>query len=211
MAAFDPSKLTPQQQYKLMSGTVIPRPIALVTTISPGGVTNAAPYSLFNMVGVDPPMVMFSVTPRAGQVKDTGKNIEFLPEFVVHIVDEGVKDKMNICSADFPADQSEIDFAGFETAPSVVVRPPRLIECPAQFECRLIDIIKVGKRPNQIVIGEVVMMHYRDGIVDPERFYVDAGRLAPIGRLEGAGMYTRVTDRFKIERPDIPGVPVTAG
>lgn len=211
MTAFDPSTLTPQQQYKLMSGTVIPRPIALVTTISPEGVTNAAPYSLFNMVGVDPPMVMFSLTPRVDQVKDTGRNIEFLPEFVVHIVDEGVKDKMNICSADFPPDQSEVDFAGFLTAPSTLVKPPRLIECPAQFECRLIDIINVGKRPNRIVIGEVVMMHYREGIVDPEKFYVDAGKLAPIGRLEGAGMYTRVTDRFKLERPDIPGVPVTAG
>jgi flavin reductase (DIM6/NTAB) family NADH-FMN oxidoreductase RutF len=211
MSSFDPALLDPKQQYKLMSGTIIPRPIALVTTIGPDGVVNAAPFSLFNMLGVDPPMLMFSLTPRAGQVKDTGRNIERLPEFVVHMVDEGVKEKMNICSADFPNGTSEIEFAGLETAPSVKVRPPRLVECPAQFECRLIDIIKVGRRPNHVVIGEVVMMHYRPGIVDESRHYVDAGKLAPIGRLEGAGMYTRVTDRFRMDRPDIPGVPATSG
>lgn len=211
MSSFDPDRLEPKQQYKLMSGTIIPRPIALVTTIGTDGVVNAAPFSLFNMVGVDPPMLMFSLTPREGQIKDTGRNIERLPEFVVHIVDESVKEKMNICSADFAHGVSEIDFAGFRTAPSVKVRPPRLIECPAQFECRLIDIVKVGRRPNHIVIGEVVMMHYRDGIVDGAKHYVDAGKLAPIGRLEGAGMYTRVTDRFRMDKPDIPGVPATSG
>ncbi|VCU68207.1 Flavin reductase like domain protein [Pigmentiphaga humi] len=211
MASFDPDALDPKQQYKLMSGTIIPRPIALVTTLGADGVANAAPFSLFNMIGVDPPMLMFSLTPRAGEVKDTGRNLERVPEFVVHIVDEGVKEKMNVCSADFPPDTSEIDFAGLRTAPSVKVRPPRLVECPAQFECRLIDIIEVGRRPNRLVIGEVVMMHYRQGIVDPARFYVDAARLAPIGRLEGAGMYTRVTDRFQMGRPDIPGVPATSG
>jgi flavin reductase (DIM6/NTAB) family NADH-FMN oxidoreductase RutF len=211
MSVFDPALLSPIQQYKLMSSTVIPRPIALVTTIGPDGQANAAPYSLFNMVGVDPPMVMFSATPRAGELKDTARNIQHLPEFVIHIVDEGVKDKMNICSADFPHGQSEIDYAGFKTAPSLLVRPPRLIECPAQFECKLVEIVKVGRRPNLIVIGEVVMMHYRDGVVDESKLYVDAGLLAPIGRLEGAGMYTRVTDRFNIPRPEIPGVPATAG
>jgi flavin reductase (DIM6/NTAB) family NADH-FMN oxidoreductase RutF len=211
MSVFDPAQLTPQQQYKLMSSTIIPRPIALVTTLGPNGVANAAPFSLFNMVGVDPPMVMFSLTPRGGEVKDTGRNIEHLPEFVVHIVDEAVKEKMNICSADFPHGTSEIDFAGFKTAPSVLVRPPRLVECPAQFECRLIEVVKAGRRPNHIILGEVVMMHYRDGIVDEERLYVDAGKLAPIGRLEGAGMYTRVTDRFRMLKPEIPGVPCTSG
>lgn len=211
MSAFDPATLTPAEQYKLMSGTIIPRPIALVTTMGPDGQANAAPYSLFNMCGVDPPMVMFSATPRSGELKDTARNIQQLPEFVVHIVDEGVKDKMNICSADFPRGQSEIDYAGFKTEPSMLVKPPRLVECPAQFECRLVQIVKVGRRPNLIIIGEVVMMHYRHGIVDESKFYVDAGHLAPIGRLEGAGMYTRVTDRFRIPRPEIPGIATTAG
>jgi flavin reductase (DIM6/NTAB) family NADH-FMN oxidoreductase RutF len=210
MSAFDPERLTPQQQYKLMSGTIIPRPIALVTTLGPNG-ANAAPFSLFNMVGVDPPMLMFSLTPRAGQVKDTGRNIEHLPEFVVHIVDEAVSERMNLCSADFPHGTSEIDFAGFRTEPSVKVRPPRLVECPAQFECRLVQTVRIGRRPNILIIGEVVMMHYRDGIVDEANTYVDAGKLAPIGRLEGAGMYTRVTDRFRMPRPEIPGVPATSG
>jgi flavin reductase (DIM6/NTAB) family NADH-FMN oxidoreductase RutF len=211
MTSLDPGLLDPRDQYKLMSGTIIPRPIALVTTLGPDGVANAAPFSLFNMVGVDPPMLMFSLTPRAGEVKDTGRNIEHCPEFVVHIVDESVRERMNICSADFPHGTSEIDFAGFRTAPSLKVRPPRLVECPAQFECRLIEVVKLGRRPNLMVIGEVVMMHWRAGIVDEASRYVDAGALAPIGRLEGAGMYTRITDRFRMGRPEIPGVPATSG
>jgi flavin reductase (DIM6/NTAB) family NADH-FMN oxidoreductase RutF len=210
VSQFDPDALTVKDQYKLMSGTIIPRPIALVTTLGPNG-ANAAPYSLFNMVGVDPPMIMFSSTPREGAIKDTARNIAAIPEFVVHIVDEAVKEKMNICSADFPYGESEIDFAGFRIAPSVKIRPPRLIDCPAQLECRLIRIVEVGRRPNLMIIGEVVMMHYRDGIVDESVMHVDAGALAPIGRLEGAGMYTRITDRFQLGRPQIPGVPATSG
>jgi flavin reductase (DIM6/NTAB) family NADH-FMN oxidoreductase RutF len=207
---FDPDLITPQQQYKLMSGTIVPRPIALVTTLGPQG-ANAAPFSLFNMVGVDPPMLMFSLTPREGALKDTVRNIQALPEFVVHIVDESVKEKMNICSADFPHGTSEIDFAGFRTEPSVKVRPPRLVDCPAQFECKLMQIIPLGRRPNLMVIGEVVMMHYRDGIVDADKLHVDAARLGALGRMEGAGMYTRTTDRFMMARPDIPGVKATSG
>lgn len=210
MSRFDPDLITPQQQYKLMSGTIVPRPIALVTTLGPQG-ANAAPFSLFNMVGVDPPMLMFSLTPREGALKDTVRNIQALPEFVVHIVDESVKEKMNICSADFPHGTSEIDFAGFRTEPSIKVRPPRLVECPAQFECRLMQIIPLGRRPNLMVIGEVVMMHYREGIVDPDKLHVDAARLGALGRMEGAGMYTRTTDRFMMARPEIPGVKVTSG
>jgi flavin reductase (DIM6/NTAB) family NADH-FMN oxidoreductase RutF len=207
---FDPDLITPQQQYKLMSGTIVPRPIALVTTLGPQG-ANAAPFSLFNMVGVDPPMLMFSLTPREGALKDTVRNIQALPEFVVHIVDESVKEKMNICSADFPHGTSEIDFAGLRTEPSVKVRPPRLVDCPAQFECKLMQIIPLGRRPNLMVIGEVVMMHYRDGIVDADKLHVDAARLGALGRMEGAGMYTRTTDRFMMARPDIPGVKATSG
>jgi flavin reductase (DIM6/NTAB) family NADH-FMN oxidoreductase RutF len=210
VSRFDPALITPQQQYKLMSGTIVPRPIALVTTLGPQG-ANAAPFSLFNMVGVDPPMLMFSVSPREGALKDTTRNLEHIPEFVVHIVDDAVKEKMNICSADFEPGVSEIDFAGFRTEPSVLVRPPRLVECPAQFECRLMQILPLGRRPNLMVIGEVVMMHYRDGIVDEEKIHVDAARLGAIGRMEGAGMYTRTTDRFMMSRPDIPGVKATSG
>jgi flavin reductase (DIM6/NTAB) family NADH-FMN oxidoreductase RutF len=210
VSRFDPDLITPQQQYKLMSGTIVPRPIALVTTLGPQG-ANAAPFSLFNMVGVDPPMLMFSLSPREGALKDTVRNIQALPEFVVHIVDESVKEKMNICSADFPHGTSEIDFAGFRTEPSVKVRPPRLVECPAQFECKLLQIIPLGRRPNLMVIGEVVMMHYRDGIVDADKLHVDAGRLGALGRMEGAGMYTRTTDRFMMARPEIPGVRATSG
>jgi flavin reductase (DIM6/NTAB) family NADH-FMN oxidoreductase RutF len=209
MTDFDPDQLDPKDQYKLMSGTIVPRPIALVTTIGPHG-ANAAPFSLFNMVGVDPPMLMFCASPRAGAIKDTIRNIEQLPEFVVHIVNGKTLERMNICSADFPADMSEIDAAGFKTEPSLKVRPPRLVECPAQFECKLVQIHRFGRRPNVVVFGEVVHFHYHDGIVN-ERLYVDAGPLDPIGRLAGNGAYTRVTDRFTMGRPEIPGIPATSG
>ncbi len=197
---FDPGELSPTEQYKLMSGTIIPRPIALVTTLGPRG-PNAAPFSLFNMAGVEPPMVMFSVSPRDGEPKDTVRNLGHVPEFVLHIVNESVMEKMNLCSADYEWGVNEIEKAGFATAASSRVRPPRLPECPAQFECRLSRIVEVGRRPNFIVFGEVVLMHYRDGMVDPKTLYVDVGQLSPIGRLEGAGGYTRITDRFKMLRP----------
>lgn len=200
---FDPSQLDSTQQYKLLSGTIIPRPIALVTTLGPKG-PNAAPFSLFNMVGVDPPMVMFSMSPRDGGPKDTARNLSHLPEFVIHVVNEAVMERMNVCSADYEWGVNEIEQAGFEVAPSVRVRPPRLPQCPAQFECRLIQMLEVGRRPNTIVIGEVVHLHYNEGMVDPRTLYVDARRLSPIGRLEGAGGYTRITDRFTMLRPAHP-------
>jgi flavin reductase (DIM6/NTAB) family NADH-FMN oxidoreductase RutF len=209
MTHFDPRDLTPKDQYKLMSGSIVPRPIALVTTVGPHG-TNAAPFSLFQMIGVDPPILMFSASPRAGEVKDTIRNIEANGEFVVHIVNSKTLERMNLCSADFPAEDSEIDFCGFETAPSLKVKPPRLVECPAQFECTLSQVLRIGNRPNVVVFGEVIHFHYHDGVVD-ERLYVQSGVLDPIGRLAGNGSYTRITDRFTMARPDIPGVPATSG
>ena len=209
MTEFDPAALDPKDQYKLMSGTIIPRPIALVTTIGLHG-TNAAPFSLFQMIGVDPPMLMFSASPRAGAIKDTVRNIEETGEFVVHIVNGKVLEKMNLCSADFPSEMSEIDFVGFKTAPSMKVKPPRLVECPAQFECKLTQVLRMGNRPNVVVFGEVVQFHYHEGVVD-ERLYVQAGELDAIGRLAGNGAYTHITDRFTMARPVIPGIPATSG
>lgn len=200
---FDPSDLDPLQQYKLLSGTIVPRPIALVTTLGPDG-PNAAPFSLFNMVATDPPMVMFSMSPRSGQPKDTARNLAHLPEFVVQIVNRKVIEKMNICAANYEWGVNEIDIAGFETAPSRKVRVPRLPECPAQFECRVVHTVELGRKPNLIVFGEVVHIHYGDGVVDPKNLYVDVGVLDPIGRLEGGGSYTYVTDRFKMARPAFP-------
>ena len=198
MPEFDAATLAWQDQYKLMIGTVTPRPIALVTTLGPDG-PNAAPFSFFNCIGAPPPIVMFSVGDTESGVKDTVRNIRDIPEFVVHIVSDAIKEGMNVCAVDFPRGVNEIAKAGFTAVPSRKVRPPRIAEAPIAMECRLMQILEVGDKPYHLVIGEVVYFHYHEGIVN-ERFHVDIGRVNPIGRLAGKGGYTRVTDRFEMPR-----------
>ena len=198
MTEIDASKLTQLEQYKLLVGTVTPRPIALVTTLGRAGV-NAAPFSFFNAIGSDPAMVCFSAGNKADGVKDTIENIRECPEFVVHIVSDEIKDKMNICAIDYPRGVNELDKAGFTAVPSKMVRPPRIQEAPVAMECKLVQIIELGRRPNHLVIGEVVWFHYADGIVN-DRYHVDVARVNPIGRLAGKGGYTRITDRFEMPR-----------
>lgn len=198
MPEFDAAKLAWQDQYKLMIGTVTPRPIALVTTLGPDG-PNAAPFSFFNCIGAPPPMVMFSVGDTESGAKDTVRNIRDIPEFVVHIVSDAIKEGMNVCAVDFPRGVNEIAKAGFTAVPSRKVRPPRIAEAPIAMECRLMQIMEVGDKPYHLVIGEVVYFHYHEGIVN-ERFHVDIGQVNPIGRLAGKGGYTRVTDRFEMPR-----------
>ena len=198
MPEFDAAALEWQDQYKLMVGTVTPRPIALVTTLGENG-PNAAPFSFFNCIGSPPPMVMFSVGDKESGAKDTVHNIRETSEFVVHIVSDAIKDKMNICAVDYPRGVNELAEAGFTAVPSRKVRPPRIAEAPIALECRLMQMLEVGRKPYHLVIGEVVYFHYHDGIVN-DRFHVDVGRVDPIGRLAGKGGYTRVTDRFEMPR-----------
>jgi len=198
MTEFDAAALDAQTQYKLLIGSITPRPIALVTTLGSQG-PNAAPFSFFNGIGSDPAMIMFSVGDTGGRVKDTIANILEIPEFVVHIVSDAIKEKMNICAIEYPRGVNEIAEAGFTALPSKKVRPPRIAEAPVAFECRLLQRLELGRRPYHMVIGEVLYFHYHEGIVD-ERFYVDTGRIDPIGRLGGRGGYTRVTDRFEMPR-----------
>ncbi|MFN7086966.1 MAG: flavin reductase family protein [Burkholderiales bacterium] len=205
MPEFDAATLAWQNQYKLMIGTVTPRPIALVTTLGPEG-PNAAPFSFFNCIGVDPAMVAFSVGDVGGRAKDTVRNIRELPEFVVHIVSDAIRESMNVCAVDYPYGVNELEKAGFTAAASRKVRPPRIAEAPVALECRLMQMLELGGRPYHLVIGEVVYFHYHDGIVN-ERFHVDVARVNPIGRLAGKGGYTRITDRFEMPRitPDAGG------
>ncbi|MGA0116473.1 MAG: flavin reductase family protein [Burkholderiales bacterium] len=205
MTEFDAARLSWQDQYKLMIGTVTPRPIALVTTLGRNG-PNAAPFSFFNAVGSDPAMLMFSVGDKSEGAKDTVRNIREIPEFVVHIVSDAIKEKMNVCAVDYPAEVNELEIAGFTAVPSVKVRPPRIAEAPVALECRLMQIVDLGRKPYHAVFGEVVYFHYHDGIVN-ERFHVDAGRINPIGRLAGKGGYTRITDRFEMPRIPLGGAP----
>jgi flavin reductase (DIM6/NTAB) family NADH-FMN oxidoreductase RutF len=200
----DPATLQERDQYKLMTGSIVPRPIALVTTLGPVG-PNAAPFSLFNMVGTAPPLLMFSAGNQGdGSEKDTLQNLRQLPEFVVHICNEAIAERMNICSTDFPRGVNEIEKAGFTTVPSMKVRPPRIKEAPVQMECRVVRIVDFGTR-HHVVFGEVVMFHYHDGIVN-ERGHVSLAKLNPIGRLSGSH-YTRVSDLFTMDRPFLGAVP----
>ena len=201
MTEIDPSKIGQVEQYKLMVGTVTPRPIALVTTLGKTG-PNAAPFSFFNAIGSDPAMLCFSVGPKGHGDKDTVENIRECPEFVVHIVSDAIKDKMNVCAVDYPRGVNELEKAGFTAVSSRIVRPPRIKEAPVAMECRLVQILDLGRRPNRLVIGEVVWFHYDEGLVN-ERYHVDVGRVNPIGRLAGKGGYTRITDRFEMAR--LPG------
>ncbi len=198
MTEFDAAQLDWQAQYKLMIGTITPRPIALVTTLGKSG-PNAAPFSFFNAIGSDPAMLMFSVGDKESGAKDTVANIRECPEFVVHIVSDAIKDKMNVCAIDYPRGTNEIAEAGFTALPSKKVRPPYIAEAPVALECRLTQMLELGRKPYHLVIGEVVYFHYHDGIVN-EKFHVDVGRINPIGRLAGKGGYTRITDRFEMPR-----------
>lgn len=198
MAEFDAAKLDGQMQYKLLIGSVTPRPIALVTTLGSQG-PNAAPFSFFNAIGSNPAMLMFSVGDRDGGAKDTVANIREIPEFVVHIVSDAIKEKMNICAIDYPLGVNEITEAGFTALASTKVRPPRIAEAPVAFECRLLQRLELGRTPNHLVIGEVLCFHFHDGIVD-ERLRVDTGKINPVGRLGGRGSYARITDRFEMPR-----------
>jgi flavin reductase (DIM6/NTAB) family NADH-FMN oxidoreductase RutF len=205
MTEIDASRVSWQDQYKLMIGTVTPRPIALVTTLGPDG-PNAAPFSFFNAVGSDPAMLMFSVGDRSGQAKDTVRNIRETPEFVVHIVSDAIKDKMNVCAIDYPFGVNELEKAGFTALPSRKVKPPYIAEAPVAMECKLMQIVELGHKPYHVVFGEVVYFHYHDGIVN-ERYHVDIGAMNPIGRLAGKGGYCRVTDRFEMPRIALEGKP----
>lgn len=201
----DTAQLSWDQQYKLISSSVIPRPIALVSTDGPAG-RNAAPFSFFNAVALGPPMVMFSIGPtkfqKAGQDKDTLVNIRATGEFVLQLVDDANKERMNRCALEYGVDVDEIALVGFTAAPSVRVKAPRIADCPVQFECVVRDIHELGTTPYQMVIGEVVYAHYRSGIVD-SKLNVDMVAMNLIGRLSSPAFYTRYTDHFSMPLPQM--------
>jgi flavin reductase (DIM6/NTAB) family NADH-FMN oxidoreductase RutF len=198
----DINALTPLQQYKLLSSTIVPRPIALVTTRSLGGRDNAAPFSFFNCMGENPPVLVLSLeTRRSGDsLKDTTINIRDTGEFVVHLVDEDLGQAMNVCAIDFPSDIDEATQAGLTLVPSARVRPQRIVEAPVAFECEKIGLLQIGPG-RQIAIAKVLLMHVRDGLVDRENLYIDIEQYKPIGRLF-AGLYTKTRDQFEMRVPD---------
>lgn len=198
--SFEPADLSEAQQYRLVAGTVVPRPIALVVTQGPSG-PNAAPFSFFNMLSVAPPMLILSVAPRNGQEKDTIRNLRDCPEFVVHIPNRALAPRVNECAASLAPDASEVELAGFVTAPSVKVKPLRLIEFPVQFECKVTQTLKLGRRPHTAIIGEILRMHFHADVVCDD-FLIDSARLDAVGRISGQGQYVGLTDIFHMKQPD---------
>ncbi|MGI6855892.1 flavin reductase family protein [Mesorhizobium sp. 1B3] len=198
---FDPANLSTREQYKLLTGSIVPRPIALVTTLGSAGV-NAAPFSFFNVVGVAPPTIMLSIGMRGEELeKDTLRNLRAVPEFVVHIVHEDEREAMQLCAGYYPPEVNETELAGFEVLPSRKVRPPRIARCPAQFECVVKNIIPVGAVPYHMVLGEIVAMHFGEDIVS-QNLHVDLDRLSPLGRLAGPASYVRLSDRLSLAPVD---------
>jgi flavin reductase (DIM6/NTAB) family NADH-FMN oxidoreductase RutF len=195
---FDLAKLSARDRYKLLGGLVIPRPIALVTSRSAEGHDNAAPFSFFNVLAEEPPIVVLGIGVAAsGGAKDTTKNIRDTGEFVVNLVDEPIAEAMNLCAIDFPPEISEIEVAKLELLRSEHVRAARIAQAPVHLECRRLMTLQPG-RERYIILGEVLWLHVRDGIVDPDTLRVAPG-YAPIGRLFGAG-YVRTHDRFELPR-----------
>jgi flavin reductase (DIM6/NTAB) family NADH-FMN oxidoreductase RutF len=195
----DPTTVPPQTNYRILVGAVVPRPIAFVSTISPEGVRNLAPFSFFNVVCGDPPVVCFSPIWR-NPPKDTIVNIRATGEFVVNIVSEDFADRMNICSGEYPSSVDEFSMSGLTPVESVVVRPPRVKESHVNMECKLMQIVDVSARPmgGSLVIGEVVRFHVDDAVIDD--FKIDADKLGAVGRMSGSD-YARTRDRFSLVRP----------
>lgn len=189
-----------EDAYLILAGLVTPRPIALTTTIDLAGRVNAAPFSFFNVLGDSPPIVGICPGDRApGIPKDTAQNIRLTQEFVVNLVDEAIAQAMNLCASSLPAGEDETLIAGLTTQPSSVVKPPRIAESPVSLECRNIGIFEIGE--NRLIIGEVLRIHVRDGILNPETLLVNTANYHPIGRMQSPNWYCRTTDQFEMTRP----------
>ena len=193
---FEVAKASPRQIYNLLIGLVAPRPIALVTSHNPDGQLNAAPFSAYNYLCTDPPVVGIGVTNRPGTYtpKDTARNIRRTGEFVVNVVTEDLLQQMNICATDFPADVDELEMAGLQTTPSSVVQVPRIRSAHAALECVEHATIEIGN--SRIILGRVVAMYVEDEFIDPAGPYIKAEELHAVGRMNGLGSYVKTRDSF---------------
>jgi len=204
MVSLDASALDVRETYKLMTGGIIPRPIAFVSTLNENGTVNLAPFSYFNAISSAPPTIMFAVTYKSdGSKKDTLVNIERSREFVVNSVSEWMAAPMNHCAAEYPHGVSELEKVGLHAVPSEIVAPPRVKESPFQMECKLHTTVAVGPGgpgSSTLIIGEIVKFHvhkaaYHNGTITPEE-------LRPLSRLGGSS-YGVMGEIFDLERPKI--------
>ena len=197
---FDPSDRSAVENYLFLLGAIVPRPIALVSTVSLTGVFNVAPFSFFNGVCAVPPILSVSIAPRDGKKKDTLINIEKGGEFVVNVVTEPMAAAMNESSAFYPPEVSEFIQAGFTPISAEKVKAPLVRESPISLECRLYRLVEVGTFPHgsTLVLGEIVFCHVIDEILENHRAGME--KLNAIGRM-GGEFYTRTRDLFKMKRP----------
>lgn len=197
----DPTSAAPANIYKLLIGTVVPRPIAFVSTLSTDGVPNLAPFSFFNVICANPPVVSFACGVRV-PTKDTLANARATGEFVVNIVTEEIAEHMNLTSGEYDAGVNEFEVSGLTPVASELVRPPAVLESPVNMECKVLQILDVSTEPlgGSLVIGEVVRFHVARGVFD--NFRIDPDTLRAIGRMGGSG-YTRTRDRFEMIRPQV--------
>ncbi len=194
---FELERLTARETYNLMIGLIAPRPIALVTSMNKDGGLNAAPFSAYNYLCTDPPIIGIGVTDRPGGEfvpKDTARNIRRTGEFVVNVVTEDLMQQMNICATDFPAEVSEIEKAGLTTLPSRVIKVPRIAQAHAALECVEYTTMEIGR--SRIILGRIVAMYVEDQFVDAAGPYIKAEELHAIGRMNGLGAYVRTRDSF---------------
>jgi flavin reductase (DIM6/NTAB) family NADH-FMN oxidoreductase RutF len=202
---FDLAQIPSTDAYKLLVSTVVPRPIALATTVDRSGRVNAAPFSFFNAVSSVPPVVVLGISPGATSedgYKDTERNIRDSGEFVVNLVDEALAEQMNICAIDFPDGIGELDKSGLTAVPSVGILPPRIAQSPVSFECRRVTGVSLGPR-SMLEIGRVIHIHIRNDLVDPAKMYVHTEKMRLIGRMHGRGWYARTSDLFLMDRIDL--------
>jgi len=186
--------------YLLLASLVTPRPIAFVTTLSPDGKINAAPFSFFNLMGANPPILAFAPGDREnGTPKDTALNIRATHEFVVNLVDEAIAEAMNQCAASLPYGENELAHAGLTAVPSSLVKPQRIAEAPASLECVEWGTLQIGD--NRMVIGLIKRLHLRDELFDAEKKRVRSEKFHVIGRMASPHWYCRTQDRFEMIRP----------
>lgn len=201
MISIDPNTQTERDNYKLLIGSIIPRPIAFVTSLSLDGVLNAAPFSYFNVVSSRPPMISLAVQRANGVPKHTAANIAKNKQFVVHIVDQENVEQVNATAANLPPEVSELDVTHFTLAESKVISVPGIKEAKVRMECVLEQVIELGEEDHiqtDLIIGKVVQFHiedsiYKDGKIDPDQ-------LGAVSRLAGNN-YAKIGDIFTIERP----------
>ena len=201
MISINPKDNSERENYKLLTGTIIPRPIAFVTTVSEEKIVNGAPFSYFNIVCSNPPMIAISISRKEQQLKDTARNIYNKKEFVVHIVDQNNVQQINETAANLPYNESELKLANLTEVRSTIVEVPGIKESKARFECKLVHSLTLGNEENpgsDLFIGEVVYFHLDEEIY--QNGYIDADKLDAVSRLAGND-YASLGERFTIERP----------